>query len=308
MKRSYPNNALGGDCLHYGCVPSKALITSAKKVYEAQKNADRFGLTISCEADIAKAMERVKMEIAYIQAVDSDERFEKLVVDLYKGIGRFVNEHQIQIENKTVIEGKRIVIATGSRPFILPIDGVKDISYLTNETIFDVKKTPKRLAVIGLELAQLFAWLGSWVTVSEIFLILFGREDADVIPVITKTLEQEITFQLNAMVKKVREENDLKVITYEQDGEEKVIEVDEILIATGRKPNTDAIGLDKIGVNIDGRGNIVVNDYSQTSHSHSYAIGDTNGHFPFTHAAGMEGKLVVRNALFGFKGKVNCLC
>lgn len=304
------NTYLGGDCLHYGCVPSKALITSAKKVFEARKNAEAFGMTLSGEADMAVAMERVKMAIADIQAVDSDERFEKLGVDLYKGRGRFINEHQIQIDKKTVIEGKRIVIATGSRPLIPSIEGINDTSYLTNETIFDVKKVPKRLVVIGggpigLELAQSFARFGTEVDVLETNSTLFGREDADVIPVITKTLEQEIHFKFNALVKKVREENETKVITYEQNGEEKEIIADELLIATGRKPNTDDINLEKVGVNVNDRGNILVNDYLQTSQSHIYAIGDTNGHFPFTHAAGMEGKLVVRNALFGIKGKVN---
>ncbi|TCP29934.1 pyruvate/2-oxoglutarate dehydrogenase complex dihydrolipoamide dehydrogenase (E3) component [Scopulibacillus darangshiensis] len=304
------NAHLGGDCLHYGCVPSKVFIASAKKVYEAQKSTERFGLTLTGEPDIAEAMDRVKAAIAEIQEEDSDERFKDLGVDLYKGKGRFINEHQIQVGYGNVIEGKRLVVATGSRPSVPPIDGIKDIWYLTNETVFDVKETPKRLVVVGggpmgLELAQSFARFGAEVTVLETNSTIFGKEDEDVIPVIKKSLEQELTFQFEAVAKKVREEDGTKVVTYEQHGKEIDIVADEILMATGRKPNTDEMCLDKSGVNVDDRGNIKVNEYLQSSQAHIFAIGDTNGQYPFTHAAGMEGKLVVRNALFGFKGKVS---
>ncbi|MFD2922797.1 dihydrolipoyl dehydrogenase family protein [Halobacillus naozhouensis] len=304
------NRNLGGDCLHFGCVPSKAFITSAKKVFEAKKSAETYGMTLSGKPDITKAMARVKEAIAEIQAEDSHERFQDLGVDIYQGKGRIIKEHHIQVEEETDIKGKRVVIATGSRPVIPPIQGIESTSYLTNETTFDVSKTPKRLLVIGggpigLELAQSFARFGSEVTILEGNSTIFGQEDEDVISVIKTQLEKELTFQLNARVKKVREENGTKVVTYEQSGYEENIVVDDILMATGRKPNTDDMGLDKIGVNLDDRGNIVVNDYLQTSKSHIYAIGDTNGKFPFTHAAGMEGKLVVRNALFGIKGKVS---
>lgn len=304
------NKQLGGDCLHYGCVPSKAFITSAKKVFEAQKNAETYGMRLTGKPDIANAMERVKDAVSEIQAEDSDERFKDLGVDLYKGKGRFINEHQIQVEGGPKIEGKRIVIATGSRPVVPPILGIENTSYLTNETVFDVKDTPERLLVIGggpigLELAQSFARFGSEVTVLEGSSTIFGLEDQEIIPVIQKQLETEMNFELNAMVKKVREENGTKMVTYEQNGHEENIVVEEILLATGRKPNTDDIGLDNIDLNVDDRGNIIVNDYLQSSRSHIYAIGDTNGQFPFTHAAGMEGKLVVRNALFGIKRKVS---
>lgn len=304
------NKYLGGDCLHYGCVPSKAFIASAKKVHDAKKSAESLGFSLNGKANIEKAMERVRAAIAEIQSEDSEERFKDLGVDLYKGKGHFIRENQVQIEDEEIIEGKRFVIASGSRPSIPPIDGIKDVPYLTNETVFDLKETPKRLVVvgggpIGLELAQSFARFGSEVTVLETTSTIFGREDEDVISVAKESMEKELTYHFDAMVKKVREENGLKVVTYDQQGEELEITADEILMATGRKPNTDNIGLEKIRVNIDKRGHIVVNKFLQTSQPHIYAIGDTNGKFPFTHAAGMEGKLVVRNALFGFKKRVS---
>lgn len=304
------NRYLGGDCLHFGCVPSKTFIASAKKVHEARKNAERFGMSLSGEPDIAKAMEQVKAAVTEIQEEDSDERFRDLGVDLFKGKGRFINDHQIQIENGAKIEGKRFAVATGSRPAVPPIDGIQDVSYLTNETVFEVKKTPKRLVVVGggpvgLELAQSFARFGSYVTILETSPAIFGKEDEDVTPVIKTALEEEMMFHFDATAQKIREEHNAKVVTYQHNGKEVDIVADDILIAAERKANTDDIGLDKIGVNVDHLGNIVVNHYLQTSRSHIYAIGDTNGRFPFTHAAGMEGKLVVRNALFGFKGKVS---
>lgn len=216
---------------------------------------------------------------------------------------------QVQIDNSETIEGKRIVIATGSRPNIPPIEGINEVEFLTNETIFDLQETPNRLLVvgggpIGLEMAQSFARFGSEVTVVEANPSIFGKEDEELIPIIQKELEKELTFRFQTLTKKVEVKNNEKVVTIESDGKTEQFVVDQILLSTGRKPNTDQLGLDKIGVKLD-KGYIVVNEYLQTNVPHIFAIGDTNGQFPFTHAAGMEGKVVVRNAVFGIKGKVN---
>jgi pyruvate/2-oxoglutarate dehydrogenase complex dihydrolipoamide dehydrogenase (E3) component len=303
------NKELGGDCLHYGCVPSKALITAAKEVHYAYKASQKFGLKIEGKVNIADAMRRVKEAIAHIQEHDSKERFEQLGVEIYEGKGSFKNTHQVQIDNKETIEGKRIVISTGSSPNIPPISGINEIDFLTNETIFDVQETPKRLLVvgggpIGLEMAQSFARFGSEVSVVEAGPTIFGREDEELIPIILKKLEKELTIRFNALTKKVETKNNEKIVTIEQDGTSEQLVVDQILLSTGRKPNTDQLGLEKIGVQLE-RGHIVVNEYLQTTLPHIYAVGDTNGKFPFTHAAGMEGKVVVRNTVFGIKGRVN---
>jgi pyruvate/2-oxoglutarate dehydrogenase complex dihydrolipoamide dehydrogenase (E3) component len=304
------NDQLGGDCLHYGCVPSKAFIAAAKEVHQAQKAAEQFGFQINGKPNFSTAMNRVKDAISHIQKHDSKDRFKELGVSLYKGRGTFKDKNHVAINNETVIKGKRIVIATGSRPSIPPIEGLIESKFLTNETIFNLKKNPERLLVIGggpigLEMAQSFARFGSKVTVAEAGSTIFGKEDSDMIPIIKRELEKEIDFKFGALTTKV-EVNDKgeKVVTIKQNDVIKTFTYDEIIVSAGRKNNIDNLALGEIGVEVK-NGAIVVNDYLQTRISNIYAIGDVNGNFPFTHAAGMEGKLVVRNALFGVKGKVN---
>ncbi|WP_332893192.1 dihydrolipoyl dehydrogenase family protein [Lottiidibacillus patelloidae] len=304
------NSELGGDCLHYGCVPSKAFIAAAKEVHQAQRAAEQFGFELNGKPDFSTAMKRVKDAIAHIQVHDSKERFTKLGVSIYHGEGTFKDKHHVVINNREIIKGKKIVIATGSRPNVPPIEGLKEVKFLTNESIFDLKNKPDRLLVIGggpigLEMAQSFARFGSEVTVAEAGPTIFGREDEDMIPIIKKELEKEISILYNAMTKKVEANaKGEKVVTIKQNNELKTYTFDEIIVSAGRKNNIEKLGLENIGVDVD-KGAIVVNDYLQTSISNIYAIGDINGNFPFTHAAGMEGKVVVRNAVFGIKGKVN---
>ncbi|MFD2673263.1 dihydrolipoyl dehydrogenase family protein [Marinicrinis sediminis] len=301
----------GGDCLHYGCVPSKALIHAAKKVHQARLSAEAFDLEVTGEADLLQALKRVKAAIAHIQKHDDADRFRDMGVDVYIGRGSFQDDHHLMIEGGETIYGKRIVISTGSRPVIPPIEGLKETGYITNETIFDLTYKPKRLfvigaGVIGLELAQAMARFGIEVTVAEASSQLLGKEDEELVPFIQSALEKELKIMLNTKVQKVgKKENGDKMILVEQDGETKEILVDDILVATGRKPNTDRIGLDHTGVKTTDSGHIQVKPTLQTDRSHIYAIGDVLQAFPFTHAAGMEGKVVVSNAVFGLRRKVD---
>lgn len=300
----------GGDCLHYGCVPSKALITSAKKVHGARTAAEQFGFALQGEADFPEAMRRVKAAIGDIQKHDDADRFREMGVDVYHGFGTFKDDHHIEIIGGETIYGKRIVISTGSSPVIPPIEGLNEIDFLTNETIFDLRSKPDRLFVIGagpigLELAQSFARFGSKVTVAEYSPELLGREDEEIVPYIQSELEKELTLLLNTKVEKVSLlDSGEKQITVLQGKEERTIVADEILVAAGRRPNTDKIGLEQAGVQTD-KGYIAVKETLQTTVPHIYAVGDVLRSFPFTHAAGMEGKVAVGNAVFGLRKKVN---
>jgi len=299
----------GGDCLHFGCVPSKALIKAANEVYQMKRTAEKHGMEIKQKINMKAIKAKVKSAILSIQEHDDADRFRKMGIDVYIGKGVFRNEHEIEVEGNKVIFGKRIVISTGSRPFIPPIEGIKDIDFLTNETIFDIEYLPNKLLVvgggpIGLELAQSFARLGSEVTVVERSASILNKEDEEVQAYMTEHLKSEMTILTNASVEKVSQNENQKIVTIQLNDKPMNIEIDEILIASGRVPNSDSLQLEKAGVQKNERGFILVNEYLQTNIPHIYAIGDVNGQMMFTHVAGMEGKIVVQNAVVGFKQKV----
>ncbi|WP_219837211.1 NAD(P)/FAD-dependent oxidoreductase [Paenibacillus sp. R14(2021)] len=299
----------GGDCLHTGCVPSKALIAAAKELHTAKKAAEAYGLTLQGEANYLEAYGRVQAAKAAIQPHDSRERFRSLGVDVYQGHGQFRDKHLIEIGDE-VLYGKRIVIATGSRTAIPTIEGLRDVDYLTNESVFDMQALPKTMVVIGagpvgLELSQAFARLGTQVTVLERAVRLLANEDADLVPYVQAALDKEMTVMFGASANKVEALPDgQKRVTIIQNGEQLHLETEALFIATGRRPNIDRLGLERIGVQMDGD-HVAVKKTLQTSIPHIYAVGDVIKPFPFTHAAGMEGKLVVGNAVFGLKRKVS---
>lgn len=300
---------LGGDCLHVGCVPSKAFIQAAKDIYSAKNKATKLGINVSGEVNLKEVKKRLQESISIIQEHDSDERFLNMGIDIYKGIGQFNTKNTVLV-NGTKIYGKRIVISTGSRPFIPEIKGLEEAGYWTNETIFYQEVLPKDLLVIGggpigLELSQAMARLGSTVTVIERNESLLSKEDTTIQKVATKVLESELTFYMNTDAKEIRVENNKKVVYVEKNGEQAKITVDEILLAVGRLPNSDLLQLENVGVKIDERGYIPTNGKLQTNIPNIYAIGDVNGKFPFTHVAGEEGKTVVQNAILGIPKKLN---
>jgi pyruvate/2-oxoglutarate dehydrogenase complex dihydrolipoamide dehydrogenase (E3) component len=300
---------LGGDCLHFGCVPSKAFIEAASQVYEARK-ASKWGLKVEGNVNMVQVKRRVKEAIAHIQQHDDVERFRKLGVDVYIGKGAFQSTHEVMIDSREIISGKRIVISTGSRPLIPSIEGLKEAGFFTNETIFDLEYVPKRLLVvgggpIGIELAQAMSRLGSEVIVVERSSEILKQEDAEMIVEARKSLDREFMIYTNASVEQIITSENKKTAIIRTDQKRIEIEISDILVASGRIPNTDTIGLENVGIDRDERGYIIVNEYLQTNIPSIYAIGDVNGKLPFTHVAGMEGKLAVQNAVLGLKRKIN---
>jgi pyruvate/2-oxoglutarate dehydrogenase complex dihydrolipoamide dehydrogenase (E3) component len=267
-------------------------------------------LELTGEANYLEAYRRVQAAKSVIQHHDDADRFRSMGVDVYQGHGRFRDEHLVEVDGGEELHGKRMVIATGSRAAIPPIDGLQEVDFLTNESVFDMKSLPKSMIVIGagpvgLELSQAFARLGSKVTLLVRGSRLLKLEDVDLVPYAQAALEKELSFVFDANVSRVEAmaEGKKRVIV-KCGGEEIHLEADAILVAVGRKPNTDRLGLSNTRIQLDGD-HIVVKKTLQTTVPHIFAVGDVIKPFPFTHAAGMEGKTVVGNAVFGLKRKVS---
>ena len=303
---------LGGDCLNVGCIPSKTVIRSSKLMGDIQSAAG-FGVNIptGTEVDFAAVMERMRRVRTGISEHDSAWRLKDLGVDLFLGEGRFTGKRTVEVAGKT-LRFKKAVIATGARPMHLPIEGLAETGYLTNETVFSLTERPNRLAVIGAgpigaELAQAFNRLGSKVTVFDILPQMLGREDRDAAKIIENVLRREgVELNLEAGIKRVTVQGAEKVIHFEHQGQEKNVVVDEILSAVGRAPNIENLNLEAAGVEYNKKG-VVVNDYLQTTNSSIYAAGDVAMKHQFTHAADAAARIVIQNALFMGRKKVSAL-
>ncbi|SFJ61451.1 Pyruvate/2-oxoglutarate dehydrogenase complex, dihydrolipoamide dehydrogenase (E3) component [Halobacillus dabanensis] len=298
---------LGGDCLHYGCMPSKALIQAAKEVQEASKYMDIK--KVEYNALFEGAMTRVKEAVQEVQDHDSKDRFINLGIDLYEAEAVFEDEHTIRVGAET-ITAKRFVIATGSSPFVPHIDGMDNVGYLTNESIFALHNKPESLAVIGggvigVELSQAMSRLGVDVTMIEGNEHILSKEDDEIVQIAERSLSEQLHILTNAKAERVRRDGKGIHILYTKDGVQNEIHTDQLLVATGRKPNIENLELDKIGVKTDDEGFIKVDESLRTSRKHIYAVGDCNGSMPFTHVAGMEGKIAVSNAVLGLARKVS---
>lgn len=298
--------SLGGDCLHYGCVPSKALIEAANEIHTA-RNSSYAGIDASGEVDLGKIMERVNRSVETIQESDSKERFETMGVDVYKGAPEFLGDRKLKVEGD-ILEAKKIVIATGSSVNKPPIEGLDAADYWTNETVFQQTELPRSLTFIGagpvgLEIAQAFARLGCDVTVLEGGNTILKKEDPSIRDKAMEILSREITFITEARVEKVSDGG--KKVYYTKNGKEQSLETDKLFLAAGRKPNTEGMNLTETGVVFDDKGFVHVDDTMRTANPHVFAIGDVTGHMPFTHVAGEHGKLVVQNALYSLKRKMS---
>ncbi|TCI20985.1 NAD(P)/FAD-dependent oxidoreductase [Exiguobacterium sp. SL-10] len=299
---------LGGDCLHVGCVPSKALIAASKEASSMMQAARVLGAEFDGRDHYQTTKARVDRARAIIQDHDGTERFEKLGVDVYIGEASFQSPYELKVGDDLLI-GKKFVIATGSKPTVPPIDGLDSVPYLTNEQVFEEETLPESIIVIGagtvgLELAQSFARLGSQVTVLEAQDTFLPKEDESVSKLLRSQLEMAMRLKIGVKVKQIAEAGGRIHVTTEVDGETVTYEADKLLMATGRKPRIDELRLDRAHVNVKD-GYIDVSSTYRTSQPHIFAIGDTIKTLPFTHAAGEEGKAVVANALFGLWNKVD---
>ncbi|MGF1479213.1 MAG: dihydrolipoyl dehydrogenase family protein [Cyanophyceae cyanobacterium] len=296
---------LGGDCLWYGCVPSKSLIHASRVAYEV-KHGSRFGIyTDAPKINFAEANGHVQQAIAAIEPHDSPERFRGLGVEVIFGSGKFIDQHTFEVAGRQ-LKARNFVISTGSRPTIPPVPGLKEAGFLTNEQVFDLKERPDSLAVIGAgpigcELGQTFHRLGSEVTIVSSSEQILPKEDPEAAAVVGQQLESEgIRILRGARADKVEVVNGKK---YLYAGDEKVA-VDEILVSVGRTPNLNTLNLEVAGVEYDKKG-IKVNEKLQTTNSRIYGCGDVIGGYQFTHVAAHEATVVIKNALFFPLSKVD---
>ncbi len=288
---------LGGDCLWYGCVPSKSLIHASRMAYDV-KHAGRFGVYCNPEIDFAKVIGHVQDVISTIQPHDSPERFESLGVEVIFGSGEFIDRQTFKVNGRN-LKARAFVISTGSRAAIPPIPGLKEAGYLTNEEVFSITQLPKSMAVIGggpigCELGQAFSRLGSQVTIIASGKRLLHKEDPEAVAVVHKQFESEgIRVLLQTKAERVEIVDGKKCVW----AAEEKIAVDEILVAVGRQPNVESLNLDAAGVKL-GKLGIEVNTKLQTTNSRIYACGDVIGGYQFTHVAGYQANIVLKNALF----------
>lgn len=294
---------LGGDCLNAGCVPSKTILRSAKAVGDIRRAAD-LGVKIEGNecVDFTAVMERMRRIRADISYHDSAQRFRDLGIDLYLGEGQFTGAKSFEVDGRPIPFSKA-VIATGARAAFIPIPGLQETGYITNEGVFELTRLPPRLAVIGagpigLEMAQAFARFGSQVTVFDILPAMGGLRDPEGLNLIRQALEADgIQFFLESQTQKIERVGADKVITFTHAGETKTVAVDEILLATGRRPNVEGLNLEAAGVAYDKKG-VVVNDRLQTTNPAIFGAGDVAIPAQFTHTADATARIVLQNALF----------
>ena len=294
---------MGGDCLNYGCVPSKALIATGKAAY-GQRTSAQYGVAAGPGAtDYGAAKDHVADVIAQIAPVDSVERFEGLGVKVIEEYGRFISPSEVQAGD-TVITARRVVIATGSSPLVPPIPGLDTVPYETNETLFDLREAPEHLLIIGggpigLEMAQAHIRMGSKVTVIEGQKAL-GKDDPELASVVLDTLRDEgVVIEEDALADRISgTAGAIEVAT--KDG--RVFKGSHLLMAVGRKANTDKLDLDKAGIKPAPNG-IKVDAALRTTNKRVYAIGDVAGGLQFTHVAGYHAGVIIRSMLFGLPSK-----
>lgn len=304
---------LGGDCLNYGCVPSKALVRAARAAADA-RGGWAFGVRSTGEStvDFASVMERMRALRASIAPHDSAARLAGLGIDVFIGQARFVSGEAVDVDGST-LRFSRAVVATGARAAALPIPGLSSVDSLTNETVFSLTTLPRRLVVIGAgpigcELAQAFARFGAEVTLVSDRASILPRDDPDAAAIVQAALERDgVTLVLGATVTSIAPSfGGEKLVRFERDGHEGSAVGDALLVAVGRAPNVESLDLQAAGIAFD-RNGVSVDDQLRTSNRRVFAAGDVASRFKFTHAADAMARIVIQNALFFGRKKASAL-
>lgn len=292
-------NKMGGDCLNTGCVPSKALLRSAKMLSYAHR-AQEFGFKkTEIDFDFKDVMERVQNVIKNIEPHDSRERYTKLGVDCFEGTANITSAHSVEVNGKK-LTARSIIVATGARPLVPPIPGLDKVDYLTSDNVWDLRELPKKLVVlgggpIGSEMAQAFARLGADVTLVEMAPHILMREDQEAIERVTERFLKE---GIKVLTKHEAKEFIGTTLICDHEGENVEIAFDKIIVALGRKAIVTGFGLEELGVNIRKQGTIDANPFLQTNIPSIYVCGDVTGPYQFTHTASHQAWYASVNALF----------
>ncbi len=300
---------IGGDCLNYGCVPSKALLHVAKEA-RAIRAAGRLGLeTGSLEVDYARVKERVSEVQEIIREHEDARWFRNMGMDVHESWAKFKDPHTLDLGDRE-LTARTILVATGSRPAVPPVDGLEDVGYVTNEKIFELETLPARLGVIGggpigIEMAWAHNHLGSEVTVFEFGPSILGKDDPDMSKIVHDSMiEDGVGIQTRTKVTRVEKVENGKRIHWEQEGKTGFTDVDTILVAAGRKPNIEKLNLKAAGVRA-GKQGIKIDPAQRTSTSNIYAVGDVTGGYQFTHAASLEAGTFIKSAVFHLPAKTS---
>ena len=293
---------MGGDCLNTGCVPSKAIIRTAKFLSH-QKRSKEFGVhTASAEFDFKEVMDRVRSIIGVIEHHDSVERYTGLGVDCFAGHATIESPYCVDVDGKKLTT-RSIVIASGAEPAVPPLPGIDDVNYHTSDTIWEINELPKRLLVlgggpIGCELSQAFVRLGSNVTQVQRLPRIMPREDAEYSEMVLKQfIEDGVDVRLEHLAKEFITENGANVLVCEHNGEEVHIEFDTLLVAVGRRARISGFGIDQLGIELSSNRTIEVNEFLETNFPNIYAVGDVAGPYQFTHFGAHQATSAATNAL-----------
>ncbi len=295
---------MGGDCLNTGCVPSKALIRSSRILAQSRR-AQEWGFdAIDVKYDFAQIMERVQKVVSEVEPHDSVERYSELGVDVIQGEAKITSPYVVEVDGREITT-RGIIVATGARPFVPPIPGLDQIDYLTSDNLWQLRELPQRLLVlgggpIGCELSQAFARFSSQVTMVEMAPRLMIREDEDVAALVTERfLAEGINVLVGHRATEFKVVDGEKRLLCDHDGETVEVAFDQVLVAVGRRPNTQGFGLEELDIPLNPNGTIETNEYLETRIPTIYACGDVAGPYQFTHTAGHQAWYVAVNSLFG---------
>jgi len=300
------DRSIGGDCLNFGCVPSKALIHVSRLCYDA-KEAMPFGLTTKGKVDIKRVMNYVSSKVNVIRKHENADHFRRKGMDVVLGLAKFAGKNKVSV-NGRVYTGKKILLATGSRPRTLTTPGVEKVDYYTNETIFGMKKLPEHLVIVGggpvgIELGQAFRRFGSKVSVINGGSIFLPKERPEIAHVLKEQLEKEgMKFYFNSRPKEFTSAKN--IVIENKNGKKTTLHFDALLVSTGRQLNTEGLDLEKAGIQMDGH-KLNVDNYLRTTNKRVLLCGDIVGSYQFTHAAELHAAVIINNFFSPFKKKVS---